>query len=114
LLVHHTEKEGIIMAYKVVIPENSSALEKDFLQDKGYEIVVGNGNISVEYLEELIADADVILVRPNAPYRKKSCQLQKNLRSSVSMALITAMSTQVIASNGESRSQQRLQRLAMR
>ena len=29
------------MAYKVVIPEDISALGKYFLQKKGYEIVVG-------------------------------------------------------------------------
>ena len=68
------------MAYKVVIPENISALGKDFLQDKGYEIVVGNGNISVEYLKELVADADAILVRPNAPYPEEVLSAAKKLK----------------------------------
>ena len=68
------------MAYKVIIPEDISALGKDFLQDKGYEIVVGNGNISVEYLKELVADADAILVRPNAPYPEEVLSAAKKLK----------------------------------
>ena len=42
--------------------------------------MVGNGNISVEYLKELVADADAILVRPNAPYPEEVLSAAKKLK----------------------------------
>lgn len=53
------------MVYKIVIPEDISDLGKDFLREKGYEVVIGSGNKSVPYLKELISDADAILACTN-------------------------------------------------
>lgn len=67
------------MVYKVVIPEDISDLGKEFLREKGYEVVIGNGNKSVAYLKELVADADAILAR-TGEYPAEVLAAAKNLK----------------------------------
>ncbi len=55
------------MAFKVVIPQDITAEGKNFLIEKGYDVVVGDGNVDPEALKETIKDADALLVR-TAPY----------------------------------------------
>jgi len=52
---------------KVVIPQDITDAGKDFLKEKGYEVVIGSGNTDPEVMKKEIADADAILAR-TAPY----------------------------------------------
>ena len=65
--------------YKVVIPEDISNAGKDFLKENGYEIVIGSGSTDIEYLKELVKDADALLVR-NGDYPKEVIQAAPNLK----------------------------------
>ncbi|HBR02050.1 MAG TPA: phosphoglycerate dehydrogenase [Ruminiclostridium sp.] len=55
------------MAYKVVIPQDITGAGKDYLREKGYEVVVGSGKTDLGTLKAEVADADALLVR-TAPY----------------------------------------------
>ena len=52
---------------KVVIPQDITAAGKDYLLERGYEIVIGSGKIDIESMKEQVAGADAILAR-TAPY----------------------------------------------
>lgn len=56
--------------YKVVIPQDITEKGKQFLRDKGYEVIVGPGVEDVEVYKELVKDADALLVR-TGPYPKE-------------------------------------------
>ena len=55
------------MAFKVVIPQDITDAGKDFLKERGYEIVIGSGSLDLEVLKAEISDADAILAR-TAPF----------------------------------------------
>jgi D-3-phosphoglycerate dehydrogenase / 2-oxoglutarate reductase len=48
---------------KVAIPQNITEAGKAFLKEKGYELIIGKGDMSQEALKELLADADGLLAR---------------------------------------------------
>lgn len=52
---------------KVVIPQDITDAGKDYLIERGYEVVVGSGNTDLEVMKQEVADADAILAR-TAPY----------------------------------------------
>lgn len=52
---------------KVVIPQDITAAGKDYLLERGYEVVIGSGNTDLEVMKKEVADADAILAR-TAPY----------------------------------------------
>ena len=52
---------------KVVIPQDITAAGKDYLLERGYEVVVGSGKIDLESMKAQVAGADAILAR-TAPY----------------------------------------------
>lgn len=56
--------------FKVVIPQDITEKGKQFLRDKGYEVIVGPGVEDVEVYKELVKDADALLVR-TGPYPKE-------------------------------------------
>jgi D-3-phosphoglycerate dehydrogenase len=58
------------MPYKVVMPEDIAESGKNFLMEKGYEVLVGSGRTDVEYMKEILAEADAILFR-TALYNKE-------------------------------------------
>lgn len=55
------------MAYKVVIPQDITDAGKNYLKERGYELVIGDGNTDLEAMKSVVADADAILAR-TAPY----------------------------------------------
>ncbi|MBF4695059.1 hydroxyacid dehydrogenase [Fusibacter ferrireducens] len=55
--------------YKVIIPQDITEKGKQFLRDKGYEVIVGPGVEDVEVYKEIVKDADALLVR-TGPYPK--------------------------------------------
>lgn len=55
------------MAYKVVIPQDITDAGKNYLKERGYELVIGDGNTDLEAMKSIVADADAILAR-TAPY----------------------------------------------
>lgn len=58
------------MAYRVIIPQDITDPGKDYLRERGYEIVIGTGDTSVEAMKAAVADGDAILAR-TAPYPKE-------------------------------------------
>jgi D-3-phosphoglycerate dehydrogenase len=52
---------------KVVIPQDITAAGKDYLRERGYEVVIGSGSTDLEVMKKEVADADAILAR-TAPY----------------------------------------------
>ena len=52
---------------KVVIPQDITAAGKDYLLERGYELVIGSGKTDIESMKEQVKDADAILAR-TAPY----------------------------------------------
>lgn len=58
------------MAYKVIIPQDITAPGKDYLRERGYEVVIGSGDTGIEAMKAAVADADAILAR-TAPYPKE-------------------------------------------
>ena len=52
---------------KVVIPQDITAAGKEYLLERGYEVVIGSGKIDIESMKEQVAGADGILAR-TAPY----------------------------------------------
>ena len=67
------------MAYKVVIPQDITAPGKDYLLERGYEVVIGSGSTKVEDIQKEIADADALLVR-TAPYTAEVLSAAKKLK----------------------------------
>ncbi len=55
------------MAFTVVIPQDITDLGKNFLKEKGYELVIGNGDITIDAMKKTVVPADAILAR-TAPY----------------------------------------------
>lgn len=67
------------MSYKVVIPQDITDAGKNFLIERGYELVIGNGSTEPDYLKELVADADAILAR-TCTYPGEVLAAAKNLK----------------------------------
>ncbi len=67
------------MSYKVVIPQDITDAGKDFLRNKGYEVIVGDGKIDSESLKAIVKDADALLVR-TATYSKEIIDAAPNLK----------------------------------
>lgn len=55
------------MSHTVAIPQDITESGKEYLRDKGYDIVVGSGGITPDEIKKVIAPADAILAR-TAPY----------------------------------------------
>lgn len=55
------------MAFTVVIPQDITDLGKNYLKEKGYEIIIGSGSVDPEVIKKEIAPADAILAR-TAPF----------------------------------------------
>ncbi len=55
------------MSFKIAIPQDITDAGKNFLREKGYEILVGSGAIDPESIKKNIAPADAILAR-TAPF----------------------------------------------
>ncbi|MGE4352497.1 MAG: hydroxyacid dehydrogenase [Oscillospiraceae bacterium] len=64
---------------KVVIPQDITAAGKDYLKERGYEIVIGTGNTDIEAMKAQIAGADAILAR-TAPYTAEVLAAAPNLK----------------------------------
>lgn len=64
---------------KVVIPQDITAAGKDYLLERGYELVIGNGDTDYETLKSLIADADALLAR-TCKYPAEVLAAGKNLK----------------------------------
>ena len=56
------------MSYKVLIPQDISKAGKKYLEDKGYEIIIGTDS-SEETIKREVIDCDAILAR-TAPYTR--------------------------------------------
>jgi D-3-phosphoglycerate dehydrogenase len=54
---------GLMMVHLVVLPEDVAQEGKEFLIQKGYKIVIGNGKSDKETLKGLVSDADALLLR---------------------------------------------------
>lgn len=67
------------MAFKVVIPEDITDTGKDFLKEKGYKVVVGDGKKDFESLKNLLTDADALIAR-TASYPKKVLEAAPKLK----------------------------------
>ena len=68
------------MSYKVVIPQDITDAGKEFLLEKGYELVIGDGKIDSESLKKIVADADGLLVR-TAIYDKEVIDAAPKLKA---------------------------------
>ena len=66
------------MAMKVLIPQDINRAGKDYLKDKGYEVIVGSGH-DAETIKREIVDADAILAR-TAPYPAEVIAAGKKLK----------------------------------
>ena len=66
-------------AYKVAIPQDITPAGKNYLIERGYELVIGSGDTSPEAMKSLVCDADAILAR-TAPYPKEILQEAKQLK----------------------------------
>lgn len=55
------------MAYKVVIPQDITEVGKEYLRERGYEVVVGTGATDAQSMKSILRDADALLAR-TAPY----------------------------------------------
>lgn len=51
----------------IVIPQDITRPGKDFLQDKGYKLIIGEGKLDIESMKEIVAPAVGILARTE-PY----------------------------------------------
>jgi len=51
------------LTYKVVIPQDITMAGKKYLNEKGYDVVIGTGSMERIYLKSLLKDADAILAR---------------------------------------------------
>ena len=67
------------MAMKVAIPQDITDAGKNFLREKGYELIIGDGDVSQEHLAELLKDADALLAR-TAKYALETIASAKNLK----------------------------------
>jgi len=63
---------------KVLIPQDIVAEGKDYLREKGYEVIVGSGH-DAETIKREIADCDAVLAR-TAKYSKEIIAAGKNLK----------------------------------
>lgn len=66
------------MAFKVLIPQDITDAGKDYLKERGYEVVVGSGFDAATIIKEG-ADADAFLVR-TAPYTREMMENCKKLK----------------------------------
>ncbi len=48
---------------RVAIPEDITDAGKIYLKEKGYDLMIGNGNTSQESLKQILVDADALLAR---------------------------------------------------
>ncbi len=64
---------------KVVIPQDITDAGKKYLKEKGYELIIGDGDISVPAMRKLVAQADAILAR-TAPYPAEVLEAAPNLK----------------------------------
>ena len=64
---------------KVVIPQDITDAGKDYLKEKGYEIVIGTGDTDIEAMKKQVEGADGILAR-TAPYPAEVLAAAKNLK----------------------------------
>jgi D-3-phosphoglycerate dehydrogenase len=67
------------MAAKVIIPQDITDAGKNFLKEKGYELIIGSGAIDAESIRKLIAPADALLVR-TAPFPADVLEAAPNLK----------------------------------
>ena len=67
------------MAFKVVIPQPIVPTGVEYLKAHGCEVVVGNGDMSAEYLKQIVVDADALLIR-TATYSAEVLSAAKNLK----------------------------------
>ncbi len=67
------------MAFKVVIPQDITDAGKDFLKEKGYEIIVGGGAVDLDSIKKLVAPADAVLLR-TAPFPAEAIDAAPNLK----------------------------------
>ena len=51
------------MAYRVIIPQDITDPGKDYLRERGYEIVIGTGDTSVEAMKAAVAAAVALVGR---------------------------------------------------
>jgi D-3-phosphoglycerate dehydrogenase len=63
---------------KVLIPQDINQVGKDYLKDRGYEVIVGSGH-DAETIKREIADCDALLAR-TAPYPADVIAAGKKLR----------------------------------
>ncbi|MDY3280919.1 hydroxyacid dehydrogenase [Dysosmobacter sp.] len=64
---------------KVVIPQEITEAGKDYLRERGYEVVMGRGGYDQALLKEDIADADAIIAR-TCPYPAEVLAAAKKLK----------------------------------
>ncbi len=67
------------MAFKVVIPQDITDAGKNFLREKGYEIIIGSGKIDPDSVKRDIVPADAILAR-TAPFSADILAAAPNLK----------------------------------
>lgn len=67
------------MPYKVVIPQDISEEGKNFLIDKGYEVIIGTGKTDITSMKEIVSEADALLIR-TAPYTREVIDAAPNLK----------------------------------
>jgi len=67
------------MALKVVIPQDITEAGKNYLKERGYEVVIGTGSNDIEVLKKEVAGADGLLVR-TAPYPAEVLAAAKNVK----------------------------------
>jgi len=67
------------MAYKVVIQQSISDPGINFLKEKGYDVVIGDGKTDIETMKKAVEDADALLIR-TAPYPKEVLECAKKVK----------------------------------
>ena len=64
---------------KIAIPEDITDTGKEFLKEKGYELIIGKGDTTPKALKKLLADADALLAR-TAVYTEYILRSAKKLK----------------------------------
>lgn len=67
------------MSYKIVIQQPITDLGIDYLRNKGYEVILGNGKTDIETMKSAVTDADALLIR-TGPYNKEILSCATNLK----------------------------------
>lgn len=66
------------MAYKVLIPQDITAAGKDYLREKGYQVIIGSGT-AVENIIKDVVDCDAIVAR-TALFSREIMEAGKKLK----------------------------------